>query len=191
VVRDLLGSTIASECGSHAPARRRPREESGRSGAHPHPLRTLGSRRHQNLHYSKARQHVCHGCRKTFSRLDVINVSAWSIAVHPSLPISSTLTLPFFDPCLSISAFGRFRTIPSDTVSFWVSDLRSEALTKILAFFSPLSRPLVRSDGGVKCRQTQEAAIVADRLSASPDDGAYDLQQRSSGSASTPSLSPR
>jgi len=84
VVRDLLGSTIASECGSHAPARRRPREENGQSGAHPRPLRTLGSRRHQNLHYSKAQQHVCHGCRKTFSRLDALNVSAWSIAVHLS-----------------------------------------------------------------------------------------------------------
>ena len=109
----------------------------------------------------------------------------------PSLPISSTLTLPFFDPCSSISAFGRFRTIPSDTVSLWISDLRSEALIKNLALFSPPSRPLVRSEGGVECRQTQDAAIVADRLSASPDDDAYDWQQRSPGSASTPSLSPR
>jgi len=139
VVRDLLGSTIASECDSHAPARRCPREGNGRSGAHPRPLRTLGSRRHQNLHYSKAQQHVCHGCRKTFSRLDALNVSAWSIAVHLSQCANLIDTdSPLFDPCSSISAFGRFRTIPSDTVSLWISDLRSEAL---IGFFCALFSP--------------------------------------------------
>ncbi|KAF9653809.1 hypothetical protein BDM02DRAFT_3152788 [Thelephora ganbajun] len=81
-------------------------------------------KRHQNLHYSKAQQHVCHGCRKTFSRLDALNRH-------------------------------------------------------------------LRSEGGVECRQTQDAAVVAERLSASPDNDAYDWQKRSPGSASTPSLSPR
>ena len=109
-----------------------------RSGAHNRPLRL---RRHQNLHYSKAQQHVCHGCRKTFSRLDALNVSTSSIAVHLSLSANFPAVdpdSPFFTPCLSMFALGRFRTIPSDTVSLWISNLRSEALIKeSSALFSP------------------------------------------------------
>lgn len=77
-------------------------------------------KRHQNLHYSKAQQHVCHGCRKTFSRLDALNRH-------------------------------------------------------------------LRSEGGVECRQTQEAVALADRLSGSPDD---DWEKRTVSSV-TSSQSPR
>jgi hypothetical protein len=64
------------------------------------------------------------------------------LCTSPSLPISflSTLTLsPFLPPRSPPSAFGRFRTIPSDTVSLWISDLRSEALIKLLRFPPPPS----------------------------------------------------
>jgi len=78
-------------------------------------------KRHQNLHYSKSQQHVCHGCRKTFSRLDALNRH-------------------------------------------------------------------LRSEGGVECRNTQDAVAIADRLSGSPDED--DWEKRTASSV-TSSQSPR
>jgi hypothetical protein len=46
-------------------------------------------RRHQALHYQRTTQNVCHGCGKTFSRLDALNVSSrFYLIEHPFLTLS-------------------------------------------------------------------------------------------------------
>ena len=66
----------------------------------------------------------------------------------PSVPIYPPLTLTLlFCSLLIHCSLGRFRTIPSDTVSLWISDLRLEVLMRKKSSVlppSPVSSPVGR-----------------------------------------------
>lgn len=66
------------------------------------------NRRHQALHAAKSQSNICQGCKKTFSRLDALNVS--QIHHHPS-GFANPFLLSFSDT-VSISSFSRTATDP-------------------------------------------------------------------------------
>lgn len=73
--RASLASTIAS--GS---ARQSPLHQS---------LTYILHRRHQALHSAKSQNNLCRGCKKTFSRLDALNVrDPFSYPTRSTLPVS-------------------------------------------------------------------------------------------------------
>jgi hypothetical protein len=134
VVRDLLGSTIASECDSHARAGRLPREGTV-SVLTPLPfvfcsldaIRICITQKHSNTSAMVVGRPLVGLMRST-------SVPGSLLYTRPSAPISplSALTFP---PLLSHFALGRFRTIPSDTVSCvelkspaWDADEKSSVL---------------------------------------------------------------
>lgn len=77
VRRGLRGSMIASECPSIVALRivGYSRYALVDLPAMTYPTHHLSYRRHQALHATRSQSNICQGCRKTFSRLDALNVS--------------------------------------------------------------------------------------------------------------------
>lgn len=84
-------------------------------------------RRHQALHAAKSQSNICQGCKKTFSRLDALNVRVF-LCISPFHP--------FLIFCPSLS----------DTVS------ASPNLAYIFRSSDIFLFRTVRSDGGAECR---------------------------------------
>lgn len=80
-------------------------------------------RRHQALHTSKPQSNVCQGCKKTFSRLDALNVSS--------------------RPCLLFQL--DFHLVYRDIVNTVSVPFQPRQITNTFFF-------TVRSDGGAECR---------------------------------------
>lgn len=88
-------------------------------------------RRHQALHATRSQSNICQGCKKTFSRLDALNVTSL---------YRYQLTLANVHPPFAFIQRHRKSLFPS------LSTL--ECL---------LLRGIVRSEGGSECRQIVEA----------------------------------
>jgi hypothetical protein len=95
-------------------------------------------RRHQSLHSQRTQANVCHGCKKTFSRLDALNVR--SIITFSSLCIRSSISFSAIVRLLFLSS----SSLHADLLSYSSQCARTAVLTAACSMPSSPPQPVLR-----------------------------------------------